>query len=94
VTTKEPKTTFDEWNGPDWVKNEARERQQQIQDATVLKRQLTRKFSEQIKILSFAVNDGIATDNEEKKLKNMQIYRYKLNNVAISQAPNILWPEP
>ncbi|BBI91170.1 tail fiber assembly protein [Serratia symbiotica] len=94
VTTKEPKTTFDEWNGTDWVKNEARERQQQIQDATVLKRELTRKVSEQIEILSFAVNEGIATDDEEKKLKNMQIYRYKLNNVDVSQAPSILWPEP
>ncbi|WP_149590942.1 tail fiber assembly protein [Serratia symbiotica] len=24
----------------------------------------------------------------------MQIYRYKLNNVDVSQAPSILWPEP
>lgn len=88
-----PSSQFDEWDGAAWVKNETEEKAYFVKAADQEKERRISIATEQIAILSYAVNNGIASENEINKLPLWETYRVELNRVDTSTAPDIAWPE-
>ncbi|ATA26573.1 phage tail protein [Brenneria goodwinii] len=84
---------FDEWDGSAWVKNEESEHAYYVDLAERQKARLLTAATEQISILTYAVNNGIASESETTALPLWETYRVELNRVDTSTAPNITWPE-
>lgn len=92
-TLLHPSTQFDEWKESAWVKNESQEKAYLANAAQQEKERRISIATEQISILSYAVNNGIASETEINKLPMWEAYRVELNRVDTSTAPNINWPE-
>ncbi|MEI7145108.1 tail fiber assembly protein [Pectobacterium brasiliense] len=88
-----PPSQFDEWDGSAWMKNEAEEKAYFVNAAEQEKERRISIATEQIAILSYAVNNGIASEKEINKLPLWETYRVELNRVDTSTAPDITWPE-
>lgn len=87
-----PTSQFDKWDGNQWVKDDAAEKQMQIDNATALKKGYIENANVQIQIFSDAAQYGMATKGESLLLKQWQIYRVQLNRISPSSAPDIEWP--
>lgn len=83
---------FDEWDGSAWVKNTEAEQTYIIAQADLQKAKLLTEASEQISLLSYAVNSGQATDDETAQLPLWEAYRLAVSRVDIT-AIYIVWPE-
>jgi hypothetical protein len=92
-TFKIPATKFDEWDGNAWVTNDFLVKENAINTARENKEELSVNAESKITMLSRAVKLGIATDEENERLNQWEIYSVYLNRVDISEAPNVIWPE-
>ncbi|MBP1034371.1 tail fiber assembly protein [Serratia fonticola] len=83
---------FDEWDGKAWVKNDATELAYIIELGERQKANLLASASEQIAVLTYAIDKNMATESEKVKLAQWEEYRLVLNRVDITEA-DISWPE-
>jgi len=83
---------FDVWNGNAWVKDEVAEQAFNADQAERQKAALMGMATEQIAVLNFAIDRGVATDSEISKLTQWEEYRLELNRID-TNAINITWPE-
>jgi len=93
ATSLAPATRFDRWNGKAWVKDNAAEQVQLVQDADALKKELMGRAMLQIDTLQDAVNLEMASKEESDQLAAWRKYRVLLNRVDTSAAPKVTWPE-
>lgn len=94
LTTAQPKTPFDEWNGKKWVTNEDAQHKNYIEQARaeLAKRQLEAEAA--MSPLEKAVKLEMATDKEKALLLGWETYSVLLSRVNIDAAPAISWPDP
>lgn len=92
TTEQKPATTFDRWNGSEWVKDDAAEKAASIDEAGAQKLGLLQAANEHIAPLQDAVDLGIAEEGEEAALLAWKKYRVLLYRVDTATAPDIDWP--
>lgn len=83
---------FDEWNGKVWVKNDEAEQAVAIDQADRKKAKLLAEATEQIAVLTYAIDKGMATEEEQTNLAQWKDYRLMVNRVDTTSA-NVTWPE-
>ncbi|GKX61403.1 tail assembly protein [Leminorella grimontii] len=93
VTTLQPATPFDRWNGESWVTDEAAKHQSEIEAVARQKRDLKLKANATIETLNDAVELGLAEPGDEERLKAWRAYRVKLSRVDVQAASDIAWPD-
>lgn len=93
TTRLAPESNFDRWDGKAWIKDEAAENVQKIQEAETQKKELMSHAVLQIATLQDAVDLDMASAEEKKQLTAWKKYRVLLNRVDINTAPEITWPE-
>ncbi|EKS6641291.1 tail fiber assembly protein [Enterobacter asburiae] len=77
----------------EWIDLPAPTQQELITNAGFMKASKMSQADETIKPLQDAVDTGMSTDEESKRLLAWKRYRVLLNRVETSSAPNIEWPE-
>ncbi|WP_437890877.1 tail fiber assembly protein [Phytobacter sp. V91] len=92
VTTSQPITSFDKWDGSVWVTDVDAQHADDVAIADKQKSELLATTSVEISILQDAVNLEMATDAEKSRLLSLQTYRVLLNRVNTALAPDIEWP--
>ncbi|WP_259231102.1 tail fiber assembly protein [Rahnella sp. BIGb0603] len=88
-----PATRFDRWDGAAWVKDDAAERIQQVQEAEVQKKTLMQQAVLQIDTLQDAIDLDMASEDEKAQIVGWKKYRVLLNRLDANAAPDITWPE-
>lgn len=83
---------FDVWDGKAWVNDETAERAFYTAQAESQKAKLLAAATEQIAVLTYAIDKGTATDSEQAALAKWEEYRLELNRVDTT-ATTITWPE-
>jgi len=78
---------------PVWVEAPAPSNQELIETATYKKSELRNAADSIITPLQDAVDEGMSTDEEARKLSAWKKYRVLLNRVDPSAAPDITWPD-
>lgn len=94
VTSLQPKTPYDHWDGKQWVTDKAEQHQEEVRRAKASSRQRMDEATCVIAPLQDAVDLDMATEAEKSALLAWKKYRVLLNRVDISTAPNIDWPTP
>lgn len=92
VTTLPPTTTYDIWNGSEWVTDADAQQAAAIAAAEGQKVQLRYTADSEIAWRQDAVNSGIATEEETTALDEWKKYRVRLMRIDASKAPDIEWP--
>lgn len=92
VTTSPPSTPYDKWDGSAWVTDADAQHASDVAAADKQKSELMAKVSEEISVLSDAVNLDMATMTEKSQLVELQTYRVLLRRIDTSNAPDIEWP--
>ncbi|NBJ36632.1 tail fiber assembly protein [Serratia fonticola] len=83
---------FDTWDGKAWIKDESAEHAFYADQAGQQKAKLLATATEQIAVLTYAIDKGAATNSEIEKLAQWEEYRLVLNRVDTT-ATTIIWPE-
>lgn len=83
---------FDVWDGKAWAKDDVAERAFYVDQAERQKAKRLAAATEQIAVLTYAIEKGMATDREAAKLPLWEEYRVELNRVDTT-ATDIIWPE-
>lgn len=83
---------FDIWNGSAWVKDTDAEQAYITEQAERQKAKLLTYASEQISLLSYAVNSSQATTDEKSLLISWEEYRLAVSRIDTAAA-DIVWPE-
>lgn len=91
-TTKKPPADFVVWNGSDWEVDVEAEKAFIIAENTNKKKIFADQASEQIELLSYAVELEMATDEEKLLLMAWKKYRVLLNRVNVNDV-NAVFPE-
>ncbi|ELI8201573.1 tail fiber assembly protein [Yersinia enterocolitica] len=93
TTPLAPTSQFDRWNGTQWIKDTDAEKQYYLTEARQMKSILLEEAKTQIEILKDSIEFDIATPTAESELVAWRKYRVQLNQLDISAAPDIDWPE-
>lgn len=93
TTPLAPTSQFDRWNGTQWIKDTDAEKQYYLSEARQKKSILLEEAKTQIEILKDSIEFDIATPTAESELVAWRKYRVQLNQLDISAAPDIDWPE-
>ncbi|NDK97626.1 tail fiber assembly protein [Photorhabdus bodei] len=93
LTFKQPITHFDRWDGSKWVIDKVAIKDSEIEQAEQLRGTLCTQANETIKLLQYAVDTGLASEEEQTLLLEWKKYLVLLNRVDTSLAPDIKWPE-
>lgn len=93
TTPLAPTSQFDRWNGTQWIKDTDAEKQYYLTEARQKKSILLEEAKTQIEILKDSIEFNIATPTAESELVAWRKYRVQLNQLDISAAPDIDWPE-
>ncbi|MBS9435474.1 tail fiber assembly protein [Photorhabdus hainanensis] len=93
LTFKQPITHFDRWDGSKWVIDKVAIKDSEIEQAEQLRSTLCTQANETIKLLQYAVDTGLASEEEQTLLLEWKKYLVLLNRVDTSLAPDIKWPE-
>ncbi|HGM5819278.1 TPA: tail fiber assembly protein [Serratia marcescens] len=83
---------FDTWDGKAWAKDETAEGAFYADQAERQKAKRLAAATEQIAVLTYAIEKGMATDSEKSKLAQWEEYRLELNRVDTSTT-DIIWPD-
>ncbi|EGT3609618.1 tail fiber assembly protein [Morganella morganii] len=92
LTLLEPQTPFDKWDGKKWVTDKE---EQHVHDVTVAENQkqaLMAEAEQEIAILERKVRLGMATDADQAKLTEWEIFSVRVTDTDTSLAPDIEWP--
>ncbi|MBV8044485.1 tail fiber assembly protein [Pluralibacter sp.] len=92
VTPLAPATSYDKWNGSEWVTDTSAQHAAEVDAAEQQKTALLAEASAVIVPLSDAAAGGYIDDADKPKLAAWQRYRYGLTKVDTSTAPAISWP--
>jgi hypothetical protein len=88
-----PLTRFDRWDGAAWVKDDAAEQTQLIQEGEILKKERMQQAVLQIDTLQDAIDMEMATEEEKTQIMEWKKYRILLNRLNMSSSPDIEWPQ-
>ncbi|TDP19411.1 virus tail fiber assembly protein lambda gpK [Enterobacter sp. AG326] len=95
TTTQAPSTPYDKWNGIQWVTDTTARHAADVMAAEQMKAVLLAEATAIIAPLADAQARGYIDDADMPRLAEWQRYRYKLNKVDTSTAPEInLPPKP
>lgn len=83
---------FEQWDGKRWVKDDFAERCYYADQTERQKAKLLATATEQIAVLIYAIEKGMATDSEKSKLAQWEEYRLELNRTDTT-ITDITWPE-
>ncbi|MBW9592528.1 tail fiber assembly protein [Citrobacter freundii] len=92
VTTIEPLTPYDRWNGSEWVTDEDAQKRGQTQEAEQQKSALLAEAQSTISLWQTELQLGIISDEDKASLIAWMKYIQALNAVDTSTAPDIEWP--
>ncbi|WP_368894462.1 tail fiber assembly protein [Kluyvera ascorbata] len=87
-----PATTYDKWNGSEWVTDADAQHAADVATAVQKKNSLRSAVDAEITWLQDAVDAGVATDEETSLLAAWKNYRVQLMRIDTSKAPDIEWP--
>ncbi|MBS9436898.1 tail fiber assembly protein [Photorhabdus noenieputensis] len=93
LTFEQPTTHFDRWDGSKWVTDKAAIKHSEIEQAEQLRDTLCTQANETITLLQYAVDTGLASEEEQTLLLEWKKYLVLLNRIDTSLAPDIEWPE-
>lgn len=92
VTTIEPLTPYDRWNGSEWVADEEAQKSAQVVGAQQKKASLLAEAQSTISLWQTELQLGIISDDDKASLIAWMKYIQALNAVDTSTAPDIEWP--
>ena len=92
VTTLEPLTPYDRWNGHEWVTDEDAQKSAQVMAAEQQKSALLAEAQSTISLWQTGLQLGIISDDDKASLITWMNYIQALNAVDTSAAPDIGWP--
>ena len=93
VTTIAPSTTYDRWNGSEWVTDKDAQKNGQIKEAEQKKSALLNKAQSAISLWQTELQLGIISDDDKASLIAWMKYIQSLNAIDTSAVPDIEWPE-
>ena len=93
VTTIEPLTPFDRWNGSEWATDADAQKSGLIKEAEQKKSALLNKAQSSISLWQTELQLGIISYDDKVSLIAWMKYIQALNAVDTSTAPDIEWPE-
>ncbi|HCB1566286.1 TPA: tail fiber assembly protein [Citrobacter freundii] len=92
VTTIEPLTPYDRWNGSEWVTDADAQKSGQVATAQQKKSALLAEAQNTISLWQTELQLGIISDDDKDSLIMWMKYIQALNAVDTSTAPDIEWP--
>ncbi|WP_343482371.1 tail fiber assembly protein [Enterobacter cloacae] len=92
VTTIEPLTPYDRWNGSEWVTDADAQKNGQALEAEQQKAALLAEAQSTISLWQTELQLGIISDDDKASLIAWMKYIQALNAVDTSTAPDIEWP--
>lgn len=92
VTTIEPMTPYDRWNGSEWVTDADAQKSGRVAAAQQKKASLLAEAQSIISLWQTELQLGIISDNDKTSLIAWMKYIQALNAVDTSTAPDIEWP--
>lgn len=92
TTTLAPATSYDKWNGSQWVTDSKAQHAADVAEAEQKKSALLAEATAVIAPLADAQAGGYIDDADVPRLAEWQRYRYKLTKVDTSTAPDITLP--
>lgn len=92
VTTIEPLTPYDRWNGSEWVTDDDAQKNAQVLEAEQQKSSLLAEAQSTISLWQTELQLGIISDDDKASLIAWMKYIQALNAVDTSTAPDIEWP--
>ncbi|MBV4974919.1 tail fiber assembly protein [Escherichia coli] len=92
VTTIEPLTPYDRWNGSKWVTDADAQKRGQVLEAEQQKSALLAEAKSTISLWQTELQLGIISDDDKASLIAWMKYIQALNAVDTSTAPDIEWP--
>ncbi|HHA1475673.1 TPA: tail fiber assembly protein [Enterobacter roggenkampii] len=92
VTTFEPLTPYDRWNGSEWVTDADAQKSGQVLEAEQQKSALLAEAQGTISLWQTELQLGIISDDDKASLIMWMKYIQTLNAVDTSTAPGIEWP--
>lgn len=92
VTTIEPLTPYDRWNGIEWITDESAQKSGQVLEAEQQKSALLAEAQSTISLWQTELQLGIISDDDKASLITWMKYIQALNAVDTSTAPDIEWP--
>ncbi|WP_236874444.1 tail fiber assembly protein [Citrobacter portucalensis] len=92
VTTIEPLTPYDRWNGSEWVTDADAQKSGQVLAAEQHKSALLAEAQSTISLWQTELQLGIISDEDKASLIMWMKYIQALNAVDTSTAPDIEWP--
>ncbi|REF27466.1 virus tail fiber assembly protein lambda gpK [Xenorhabdus cabanillasii] len=93
LTLLEPKTSFDKWNGQQWVTDFNEKQKYDLQKIENQKQSLLHEAEQKIVQLERKVRLDMASKEETSLLREWEIYSVKLINLDISDIEKLDWPE-
>lgn len=93
VTTIEPVTLYDRWNGSEWVTDAVAQKNGQIAAAEQKKASLLAEAQSTISIWQTELQMDIISDEDKARLLAWLKYIKALQAVDVSTAPDIVWAE-
>lgn len=88
-----PQTAYDTWDGEQWVTDEAAQHAAQVQKAVARKGRLMSDATAAMAPLQDAIDTGIETEDETRRLTAWKTYRALLRRINPDDAPDIKWPD-
>lgn len=92
MTTIKPLTTYDRWNGSEWVTDADAQKGGQVAAAQQKKASLLAEAQSAISLWQTELQLGIISDDDKANLIAWMKYIQALNAVDTSTAPDIEWP--
>ncbi|EFN8263350.1 tail fiber assembly protein [Escherichia coli] len=93
VTTIAPSTSYDRWNGGEWVTDKDAQKNGQVKEAEQKKSALLSEAQSAISLWQTELQLGIISDDDKASLIAWMKYIQALNAIDTSTAPDIEWPE-
>lgn len=92
VTTIQPLTPYDRWNGSEWITDDTAQKNAQVLEAEKQKSALLAEAQSTISLWQTELQLGIISDDDKASLIAWMKYIQALNAVDTSAAPDIDWP--
>ncbi|MDC9621379.1 tail fiber assembly protein [Xenorhabdus sp. XENO-7] len=93
LTLLEPKSSFDKWNGKQWVTDINAQKQHELQQLESQKQSLLHEAEQRIIQLERKTRLDMASNEETSLLREWEIYSVKLIDVDISNIKEFGWPK-
>ncbi|WP_446470779.1 tail fiber assembly protein [Xenorhabdus stockiae] len=93
MTLLEPKTTFDKWDGKQWVTDLVEKQKNDLQQVEDQKQSLLSEAEQKIVQLERKIRLDMASQEEISLLRKWEVYSIKLIELDISDIKKIDWPQ-